>query len=199
MNGCLSGLVAITGGCAVVESWAAVVIGFLAGLVYLASSNLLIRLRIDDAVDAVPVHMFNGSFGSICVGLFASPSRLDLTYANIQHVGLIYSGDGVLLGIQCCGILFVLGWVAVLMFPFFCVLNYFGLFRSDILNEISGLDASYHGARHFDVDGVDMELVQQLRSQPKNSRNRFSQSSAGERRANNFPHFTQETQPDASD
>lgn len=39
------------------------------------------------------------------------------------------------------------------------------------MNEISGLDACYHGARHVDVDAVDMELVQQLRSQPKNLRN----------------------------
>lgn len=49
LNGCLSGLVAITGGCAVVEPWAAVVIGALAGPLYLVSSNLLIRARIDDA------------------------------------------------------------------------------------------------------------------------------------------------------
>ena len=54
LNGCLSGLVAITGGCALVETWAAILIGLLAGLVYLITSNLLIRVRIDDAVDAIP-------------------------------------------------------------------------------------------------------------------------------------------------
>ncbi|KAL3787409.1 hypothetical protein HJC23_001806, partial [Cyclotella cryptica] len=178
MNGCLSGLVAITGGCAVVEPWAAVIIGLFAGLIYLFSSSALIRLCIDDAVDAVPVHMSNGAFGSIAVGLFGSPTRLELAYGHSNHVGLLYSGDGILLGAQFCGVLFVLGWVTLLMFPFFCILNYFGWFRSDVLNEIAGLDASYHGARHVDVDGVDMELVAQLRSQPKNSRNRFSRSSA---------------------
>jgi hypothetical protein len=150
------------------------------------------------------VHGCCGALGSIAVGFFASPSRLALVYGHTNHVGLIYSGgDGVLLGIQCCGILFVLGWVALLMFPFFCILNYFGLFRSDILNEISGLDVSYHGARHLDVDGVDMELVQQLRSQPKSSRNRFSRSSAGTSnigdRGPDLSHFTQETLQDASD
>jgi len=193
MNGCLSGLVAITAGCAVLDPWAAVAVGFFAGLVYLITSNLLIRARIDDAVDAIPVHMCNGAFGSLCIGFFAHPERLELVYGNAEHSGLIYSGDPLLLGIQCCGALCVLGWVTVLMFPFFCVLNYFGMFRSDILNEISGLDASYHGARHLDIDTVDMELVQSLRS-TKNSSNRFSRSSAEP----NVTVYTQATLPDAS-
>jgi ammonium transporter, Amt family len=58
MNGALSGLVAVTGGCAVFEPWVSAIIGFIAGLVYLVGSKLLVRLRIDDAVDAVPVHLF---------------------------------------------------------------------------------------------------------------------------------------------
>lgn len=51
MNGCLTGLVAVTAGCATVEPWAAVVIGIFAGLFYLMGSKLLVKLRIDDAVD----------------------------------------------------------------------------------------------------------------------------------------------------
>lgn len=51
MNGCLGGLVSITGSCGVIEPWAAVIIGAVAGLLYLSTSKLLIRLRIDDAVD----------------------------------------------------------------------------------------------------------------------------------------------------
>lgn len=61
MNGCLSGLVAVTAGCGTVENWAGVAIGAVAGLVYLGGSALLIRLKLDDAVDAIPVHMFNGT------------------------------------------------------------------------------------------------------------------------------------------
>ena len=60
MNGTLSGLVSITGGCAVIEPWAAVVIGFAAGVLYLCTSKLLVRMRIDDVVDAVPVHCSSG-------------------------------------------------------------------------------------------------------------------------------------------
>jgi Amt family ammonium transporter len=51
MNGCLTGLVAVTAGCATVEPWAAVVIGIFAGIFYLLASKLLVKLRIDDAVD----------------------------------------------------------------------------------------------------------------------------------------------------
>ena len=51
MNGCLTGLVAITAGCACVETWAAVVIGIFAGWFYLIGSALLVKFRIDDAVD----------------------------------------------------------------------------------------------------------------------------------------------------
>jgi ammonia channel protein AmtB len=83
MNGCLGGLVSITGGCAVVEPWAAVVIGFIAGLLYLCTSKLLIRLRIDDAVDAIPVHLSNGIWGTIAVGLFASSNRLQLAFGKV--------------------------------------------------------------------------------------------------------------------
>jgi Amt family ammonium transporter len=57
MNGALSGLVAITGGCGVVEPWAAVLTGAIAGLLYMFGSWFLIKLRLDDAVDAIPVHM----------------------------------------------------------------------------------------------------------------------------------------------
>ncbi len=62
MNGALGGLVAVTSGCGVVEPWAAMMIGVVAGWIYIYVSGLLLRLRIDDAVDAIPVHMANGKF-----------------------------------------------------------------------------------------------------------------------------------------
>ena len=55
LMGCLSGLVSITGGCAYVESWAAILIGLISGILYLAGSRLMIRIGIDDAVDAVSI------------------------------------------------------------------------------------------------------------------------------------------------
>ena len=144
MNATLGGLVSITGSCGVVEPWAAVIIGFIAGILYLNTSKLLIRMRIDDVVDAVPVHMTNGIWGTIAVGLFASSNRLKLAYGEVGDVGAFMGGNGTLLGCQLIGILFVVGWVTCLMFPFFCMLNYMGWLRSEPADEVEGLDSRYH-------------------------------------------------------
>ncbi|KAL7534755.1 hypothetical protein ACHAXR_006061, partial [Thalassiosira sp. AJA248-18] len=147
MNGTLGGLVSITGACALVEPWAGVIIGFVAGSLYLYTSKLLVRMRIDDVVDAVPVHMTNGIWGTIAVGLFASPERVQLVYGKANDVGVFMGGNGTLLGAQVVGVLFVLGWVTCLMFPFFCLLNYLGWFRASASDEVEGLDSRYHASK----------------------------------------------------
>jgi Amt family ammonium transporter len=149
LNGCLSALVGITGSCGIVEPWAAVVIGFVSGIVYIYASRLLVYLRIDDAVDAIPVHFGNGIWGVIAVGLFASPRRLEVAYGRADHVGWFYSWgrgslDATLLGANIVGILFIAGFVLVVMLPFFSFLMCMGWFRSDPLEEILGLDCRYH-------------------------------------------------------
>lgn len=128
LMGVLSGLVSITGGCAYVESWAAIIIGLLSGLIYLAGSYFLIKRGIDDAVDAIPIHMMCGIWGCIAVGLFAVPEYLDASNSNASSAGLFYS-DGKLLACQLIGIVFVVGWVSVLMLPFFFILHYLGWLR----------------------------------------------------------------------
>ena len=105
MNGCLTGLVAITAPCATVEPWAAFVIGIVAGWVYLFASSLLLKFKIDDAVDAIPVHFGGGMWGLLSTGLFSAPRRLESAFGLTKHVGWFYSwgrgsGDFTLLGIQ---------------------------------------------------------------------------------------------------
>ena len=153
MNGSLSGLVAITSGCGVVEAWASIVIGIIAGWIYICASSLLIRLRIDDAVDAIPVHMFNGIWGLIATGLLASPRLMELAYGGEQGYSGVFYSNGNLLGCQFIMIIFIIAWVFFTMFPFFIWLNYRGWFRADSLEEIVGLDISYHG-RSPDTDDV---------------------------------------------
>ena len=67
MNGALAGLVAITAPCAVVSPWASIVIGLIAGGIVVMGVSLLDKLHIDDPVGAVPVHAFNGMWGTIAV------------------------------------------------------------------------------------------------------------------------------------
>jgi len=166
MNGALSGLVGITAGCSVVAPWAAFVIGIIAGWVYVASSSLLVKLKIDDAVDAIPVHFFNGMWGCIAVGLFAEPSRTLTAYGS-DHFGWFYSwgrksGDAHLLLIQLFGILFIAGWVSFTMIPFFIALNLLGLFRVDALEEEVGLDISHHKGAAYDMQGPSKDDVDEL-------------------------------------
>ncbi|KAL9189981.1 hypothetical protein ACHAXT_009656 [Thalassiosira profunda] len=143
INGLLSGCVGITAGCAIVEPWAAVVIGVVSGWVYISWSKLLIWRKVDDPVDAVPVHMGNGLWGCIAVGLFASPARVATAYADHDHYGWFYNvSDGSLLAAQILGVLWICGWVACTMTPFFLFLDKLKVFRVDSLEEEVGLDIS---------------------------------------------------------
>jgi ammonium transporter, Amt family len=182
MNGALAGLVAITGGCAVFEPWAAMVTGVCAGIVYFLGSKYLVYLRIDDAVDAIPVHLCAGVLGAISVGLYASPTRLQQVFGRSDHPGLIYcwaynKSNGTLLATQAVGLLFILTWITAIMLPFFVWLDWKGWFRSDPLDELLGLDRSYHGglALLADTDGVNPEYItalQKKRSESNNLRQR---------------------------
>lgn len=161
MNGILSGLVAITAGCSVVDSWAAVVIGIVSGWVYLAFSKFLVMMKIDDAVDAIPVHFANGIWGCIAVGLFARPECVAGAYSGLDAGGLFY-GEADLLGCAVCGVLWICGWVFATMTPFFMVLNALGMFRVDALEEEVGLDISHHKGAAYDMTGPKKEDVEEL-------------------------------------
>jgi Amt family ammonium transporter len=176
MNGCLTGLVAVTGSCGLLEPWVAIIIGTIAGLLYLLASHLLMKFCIDDAVDAIPVHLAGGIWGVIATGLFACPSQLKFWYgvsdeSLVKHVGWFYSfsrgsGDFSLLACQLAGLAFILAWTTAIMLPFFFVLNYMGLFRSNALEEIVGLDVSYHGftPRKLDRGEVSSGMLKDYRA-----------------------------------
>merc|ERR1719233_165867 len=83
-NGVLSGLVSITGPCAVIVPQFSILIGFLGGLIYFGFSRLLIRLKIDDPLDASAVHGACGLWGLVSVGLFAS--NKELVEAGFENV-----------------------------------------------------------------------------------------------------------------
>lgn len=167
MNGALSGLVGITAGCSVVTPWAACIIGLVAGWVYVGASNLLIMLRIDDAVDAIPVHFFNGIWGCMAVGLFAEPNRTALAYSQTEHFGWFYnwgrgSADFHLMLVQLIGIVWIIGWVTATMTPFFMMLHVLGIFRVDALEEEVGLDISHHKGAAYDMTGPTKEDIDEL-------------------------------------
>ena len=161
MNGCLGGLVGITANCSVVAPWDAVMIGLASGLVYVKSFKLLVMLKIDDAVGAIPVHFFCGIWGCIATGLFASPVHTGLAYGNDEKVGLFY-GSGSLIAVELAGIAFIIAWTAGIMTPFFLILNALGMFRVDPLEEEVGLDISHHKGAAYDLTTADKSAVDEL-------------------------------------
>ena len=170
MNGCLTGLVAITAGCATVETWAAVVIGIFAGLFYCLGSRLLVAIRFDDAVDAVPVHLVGGAWGLISTGLLSSPTLIANAYGNGDHAGWFYDfSDFTLCGVQLITVLFIIAWCGTVMGGWFAFLNYMGWYRVDELEEHAGLDISRHKGSAYDYnappDGTVKELMERRESQ----------------------------------
>lgn len=153
MNGGLSGLVAITANCCVVKPYYACVIGVVAGWMYIACSKLLVSLRIDDAVDAVPVHLGNGIWGCIATGIFAHPDLVLSVYGS-PGAGIIYGKVNLLL-VELIGVGFILGWVGAVMMPYFTMLKVMGLFRVDPLEEEVGLDISHHKGAAYDLQAAD--------------------------------------------
>ncbi|KKL14137.1 hypothetical protein LCGC14_2518770, partial [marine sediment metagenome] len=109
MNGALAGLVAITAPCAYVDPWAAIVIGALGGVIVIFGVVLLDKLKIDDPVGAVPVHGFNGIWGTISIGIFGKQSL------GLANEGLVYGGGGLQLGIQVMGVITVILFIIVSM------------------------------------------------------------------------------------
>lgn len=167
MNGCLTGLVSITAGCATVETWAAFLIGIFAGLFYCLASRLLIRLRIDDAVDAIPVHMVGGAWGLISTGLLSAPDLIENAFGPSSHSGWFYewsegSGDFTLIGIQLIAVLFIFGWTFTLMGFWFGLLNYMGWFRVDELEELAGLDISRHKGSAYEYSEKNDDSVDKM-------------------------------------
>ena len=94
----------------------------------------------------------------IVTGFLASPRKLELAYGTSENAGWFYSlGSGSfnarLLANQIVVVLFILGWTMFTMLPFFVWLNYKGWLRADSLEELVGLDISYHGGIGNNRDG----------------------------------------------
>ncbi|MCR4597801.1 MAG: ammonium transporter [Acetatifactor sp.] len=156
LNASLAGLVAITAPCDVCDAFGAIVIGAVAGLLVCFGVWLLdYKLRVDDPVGAVAVHMMNGIWGTIAVGLFATPTApafargigdgVNFGANQIAGAGLFYGGGFKQLGIQFVGIGATAGWTVVtIIITFLIIKAIFGL-RVTEEEEITGLDASEHG------------------------------------------------------
>lgn len=145
LNASLAGLVAITAPCDVTDCAGAAVIGAVAGLLVVFGIWLNDYVwHIDDPVGAVAVHMFNGIWGTLAVGLFATKSAPGFAASGISE-GLFYGGGVDQLIKQCGGIAITALWTALLItITFFIIKSTVGLRVSED-EEIIGLDETEHG------------------------------------------------------
>ncbi|GAB4818259.1 hypothetical protein N2152v2_005305 [Parachlorella kessleri] len=140
LNGILAGGVSITAGCALVQEYAAVVIGIGGALVYTASSKLLLRLRIDDPLDASPVHFFCGMWGLLAPGFFATQTSTEQVYTYARDWGVFYGGQGYQLGVQVLGVVVIAAWTCCLSGAAFWLLHKADWLRVSREMEVNGLD-----------------------------------------------------------
>lgn len=149
LNASLAGLVAITAGCDVTDALGAIIIGSVAGLLVCFGVWFLDNvLRVDDPVGAVAVHMMNGIWGTIAVGLFATNSAPGYSIADSKGnelVGLFYGGGFKLLGLQLTGFVSVAAWTVVTITIVFLVIKATLGLRVSEEEEINGLDPTEHG------------------------------------------------------
>ena len=140
LNASLAGLVGITAGCDALDAFGSIVVGIVSGILVVVVVEVLdLKLHVDDPVGAVGVHLANGVWGTVAVGLLANPA------APAGLNGLFYTGSAKLLGVQVVGIIAVLAWTAVLMTAaFFIIKKTVGL-RVSVEEEIKGLDSTEHG------------------------------------------------------
>jgi Amt family ammonium transporter len=141
LNGCLAGLVAVTAPCAFISPESALIIGAVGGTLVVLAVPMFERLRIDDPVGATSVHLINGIWGTLAVGLFAQ----DVINPNTTGNGLFFGGGAKLLSVQATGAFAAGIFTFVVAAIFWALLKITVGIRVPLQEEIAGLDVGEHG------------------------------------------------------
>ena len=153
LNASLAGLVAITAPCDCVNALGSIIIGAVSGILVVVVVELLDKkLHIDDPVGAVGVHMANGIWGTLAVGLFSTG------YDGVGK-GLFYGGGFKQLGIQFVGFASVAAWTVVTMVVVFALIKKTNGLRVTAEEEIKGLDATEHNLPSAYADFVPANVL----------------------------------------
>jgi ammonium transporter, Amt family len=150
-NGALAGLVSITAPVGSVEPWAALVIGFIGGVIVVFAVLFFDRIRIDDPVGAVAVHGVCGIWGTLSIGLFA---RYDDAFLGAENAGLFYGGGVAQLLVQALMIVIVITWVGLTTFAVFTAIDMTIGLRVDAEEEVMGLDVAEHGSAGYGLEAA---------------------------------------------
>jgi Amt family ammonium transporter len=141
LNGSLAGLVAITAPCAFVSVPSSLIIGLVAGILVVLSVLFFDRIKVDDPVGAISVHLVNGAFGTLALGLFAQDQFMPGTTGN----GLFFGGGLKLFLAQLTGVVAVGVFVVVSSLIFWGIIKATVGLRVPPEEELEGLDVGEHG------------------------------------------------------
>mmetsp|Transcript_6405 Transcript_6405/g.11569 ORF Transcript_6405/g.11569 Transcript_6405/m.11569 type:complete len:509 (+) Transcript_6405:101-1627(+) len=155
LNGALAGAVGITASCAITTPYLAIVIGILSPCVYLGLSILILKLKIDDPLDAFPLHAGAGGLGTLVVGFVGEPQAMIDAGFKEGHCGVMFGCNGNLLLANFVGYICIIVWTSGLLAPFFLLLKVTNLLRIPVEDELIGNDISKHGGSAYPEDGVD--------------------------------------------
>jgi Amt family ammonium transporter len=150
-NGALAGLVSITAPVGTVEPWAALVIGFIGGVIVVFAVLGFDRIRIDDPVGAIAVHGVCGIWGTLSIGIFG---RYDDAFLGAEKVGLIYGGGFEQLVVQALMVVIVVAWVGITSFLAFTAIDKLVGLRVDEEEEVAGLDVAEHGSSGYGLETI---------------------------------------------
>jgi Amt family ammonium transporter len=145
-SGAVAGLVAITPACAFVAPWAAVVIGFISGILCSLAVSIKYKLGFDDSLDVVGVHLVGGIWGSLSIGFFGTH-----VVNSIGLDGILYGGGADLLVKQALGVGLVAGYsfIATLIIGY-AIEKTIG-FRVSREVEIEGIDLKEHAESAYEL------------------------------------------------
>jgi len=143
LNGALAGLVAITAPCAYVTPGYSVLIGAIGGVIVVYGAVFLEKLKIDDPVGAVPVHLFNGIWGTLSIGIFGT-----------EGITSLVTGDGGQLVAQLIGVLAFGAWCLATGSILFLSIKAINGLRVSREEEIKGLDIEEHGSSAYPEDVI---------------------------------------------
>jgi Amt family ammonium transporter len=142
LNGLLAGLVAVTAPCAFVSIGSSIAIGGIAGVLVVLGVLFFDRLKIDDPVGALSVHLLNGVWGTLCVGLFWNPAIAE-SIGGIALANQLGAAKQTLVQFQ--GVLLVGVFTVVLSGLAWLLLKYTLGIRVTREEEVMGLDIGEHG------------------------------------------------------
>jgi ammonium transporter, Amt family len=143
LNGAIAALVAITAACAFVAPWAAIVIGFVAGIIVVVGALAVERARVDDPIGAIAAHGMAGVWGTLALGFLTVPELAESVATG--SAGLFYGGGLHQLGVQALGLATVGAFTFGASFLILFVMKVTVGIRTEPETETAGLDVSEHG------------------------------------------------------